>query len=56
MKVRILKAENPMSFYADKIGEVFEVEPARNGFTTTKEIATNCYGYIHFEEAEVVNV
>ena len=55
MKVRILKAENPMSWYSNCIGQVFEVESARNGFTTTKEIATNCYGYIHFEEAEVVN-
>lgn len=55
MRVKIIKASIKSYWYADKIGQEFEVEPYNSGYKTIFPIFSGLKGAIDYCDCEIVN-
>jgi hypothetical protein len=55
IKVKIIRSSSNNFWYANKIYDIFDVIPVRNGYCTVNEIDINKYGIIEREDCIEVN-
>jgi hypothetical protein len=54
LKVRIISSEMSTFWYANLVGQIYEVKPALNGFITIMKIKDNTYGFIKKEDCVII--